>query len=229
MGITFKDPSDELRAKQHLPPGASMVSLVFPDSAAQAAGFEVGDIVVGTPSEPFTSKNQVRQWTMLSDIGKPAKLVILRDGKRRQVSITPRPYPMKWPSLPGPMQVGSAAPKVDFERYRGALGANLHKKHILYFWATWCGPCKASLPELLAFEKVLDAFFKKFSSPFPDTIAIDELRRAFVAYGVSGTPAFVLVDEKGKVAAYQVGYDPSAGLALPEWSWSGRKVHAPGP
>jgi len=210
MGISFKDPSDAVRTKSHLSTGASMVNLVYPDSPAKAAGLEVGDVVLGPPGAPFSTKNQIRAWTMLSPIGKPGALEILRDGKRRVVSVVPAPYPVKWPALPGPVQVGAAAPKVELHGYRGAVADHLRKKHILYFWATWCGPCKAALPELLAYEKathvpviavtdedskVLDGFVKKFTSPFPNAIASDEMRQAFVAYGVSGTPTFVLVDE----------------------------------
>jgi len=76
---------------------------------------------------------------------------------------------------------------------------------------------------------VLDAFFKKWSTPFPAAVGVDEFRRSFVTYGVSGTPTFVLVDDKGTVAAHQVGYDPGTGLALPGWTWSGRKAPAAKP
>jgi thiol-disulfide isomerase/thioredoxin len=244
MGISFKDPSDAVRAKSHLSSGASAVSLVYPDSPAKAAGLEVGDVVIGPPGAPFSTKNQIRAWTMLSPVGKSGALEILRDGKRRVVSVVPAPYPVKWPALPGPVQVGSVAPKIELHGYRGAVADHLRKKHVLYFWATWCGPCKAALPELLAFEKethtpvvavtdegskVLDGFVKKFTSPFPNAIGSDELRQAFVAYGVSGTPTFVLVDEHGKVLAQQVGYDARAGLAFPGWTWQGRPAAAAAP
>jgi thiol-disulfide isomerase/thioredoxin len=237
LGIVFKEPTDVLRTKWKLSPGASMVSVVYPDSPAKAAGLEVGDLVLGQPGAPFSTKNQIRAWTMLSPVGKSASLEILREGKHRVLSVTPAPYPVKWPSLPGPVQVGTTAPKVDLKPYRGAVAEALRKRHVLYFWATWCGPCKAALPELLAFEKetktkvvavtdeepaVLDAFIKKFASPFPNLIAMDELRRSFVAYGVGGTPMFVLVDEHGKVLAQKLGYDTRAGLEFPGWTWSGR-------
>ncbi len=61
-------------------------------------------------------------------------------------------------------------------------------------------------------------------------MAIDEYRRAFVAYGVSGTPTFVLIDGAGKVQGYANGYNPEKGLALEGWTWAERpKAAAPPP
>jgi len=66
----------------------------------------------------------------------------------------------------------------------------------------------------------LDAFFTKYDTPFPAIIAVDELRRSFLAYGVSGTPTFVLADTAGKVQSVLIGYRSEVGLALPSWSWT---------
>jgi hypothetical protein len=46
-------------------------------------------------------------------------------------------------------------------------------------------------------------------------VAIDKRRATFVAYGVSGTPSFVLVDEQGNVRATATGYSAEKGLGLP--------------
>jgi len=66
----------------------------------------------------------------------------------------------------------------------------------------------------------LDTFFKKFEKPFPETVAMDEYRKAFLAYGVSGTPTFVLLDGAGKVRSYATGYTPEKGLGVTGWSWT---------
>jgi len=66
----------------------------------------------------------------------------------------------------------------------------------------------------------LDAFFNKYHAPFPAIVAVDGLRKSFLAYGVSGTPTFVLADAAGKVQSVTVGYRTEAGLALPGWSWT---------
>ena len=87
---------------------------------AQSAGIEAGDVILGPPNAPFTDQNQVREWTMLSTVGHPRELLILRGTDQQRVTLTPGAYPRKWPKLPGPPKVGSVAPSLHLAEYRGA-------------------------------------------------------------------------------------------------------------
>lgn len=72
----------------------------------------------------------------------------------------------------------------------------------------------------------LDAFFTKYDGPFPAIVAIDELRRSLLAYGVSGPPTFVLADATGKVQSIASGYRADTGLPVTGWAWSRRSLGA---
>ena len=240
MGINFRPTTDETRKKLALAGGATSVLTVYPDSPALAAGLEVGDIVLGPPGRPFTEPRQIREWTMLSAAGQPQKLDVRRGDETIQITLVPKPYPVRLPELPGPPKIGSLAPELRVAPYRGTLPAALAdgKPHLLFFWATWCVPCKASLPEVLAFERErdtqviavtdepseqLDAFFAHWQDPFPTTVGVDELRRAFQAYAVSGTPTYVLVDGEGHVRSQTTGYTPEKSLGIEGWKWDGKR------
>ena len=248
LGIRFTDVPASVRRAHDLPPGASSIQAVYADSPAAAADLQAGDVILGPPAAPFEDPRQVREWTMLAPVDQPAPLAVLRGRETVEKTIVPKPFPMKWPELSGPPRVSSGAPAwkpLQLTAYRGDLPSDLRGAgpHLLFFWATWCSPCKAALPELLAFERerktpvvaitdetgeTLDAFFGSFAQPFPGRVASDEQRRAFLAYGVSGTPTFVLVDGGGIIRALAVGYTPATGLEIPGWTWSGRSAGAPG-
>ncbi len=241
MGVRFRQASAMRRKQYRLQDGAVSVLTVYPDSPAKKAGIEVGDIVLGPPEAPFTERERIREWVMTASIGEPHPLLVQRGDEPRQITLTPKPYPLKWPELPGPPKVGSTAPALPkVETYRGTVLPEVVRggPYLLFFWATWCTPCKAALPEVVAFErerdtkviaitdelpKQLDAFFAKYDGPFPETVAWDEFRRSFLAYGVSGTPGFVLVDSNGKVRKTWTGYRADRGLEIAGWSWAGRE------
>src|SRR5438094_151868 len=237
MGIRFKQAEVETWEHHRLEAGAVAVEAVYPDSPAEAAGVQVGDVILGPPGAPFKENQQIREWTMLSKIGEPAPLLVLRGDRELRVTLAPKPYPLQWTTAAGPPKVDAPAPAVTLTAYRGSVPPRLAdgNAHLLFFWATYCGPCKASLPEVLPFDperhtqviavtdelrEQLDAFFKKFDRPFPETVAMDEYRKAFLAFGVSGTPTFVLLDGAGKVRSYATGYTPEKGLGVAGWSWT---------
>jgi thiol-disulfide isomerase/thioredoxin len=237
LGIRYRPPSQSERSRHALAPGASVVSAVLPDGPAQEAGLQVGDILLGPPSAPFAEPDAVREWTMQGTIGRSQPLRLLRDGEEQEVSIRLAAYPLELPALPGPPEVGSIAP---------ALGAVLSaevaplppgKPRLYFFWATWCGYCKRALPELAAFSSQRDVpvvaitdedpedvteFVRQHPGPLPERIATDRRRELFERYGVSGTPTFVLVDERGVVRHVQTGYDARKGIGIAGWRWDGK-------
>ncbi|HYA26986.1 MAG TPA: TlpA disulfide reductase family protein [Thermodesulfovibrionales bacterium] len=114
-----------------------------------------------------------------------------------------------------------------------ALSSLRGKVVILEFWATWCPPCRESVPELngiykkykgknfellgIAIDKGKNApsevseFVKKHVVIYP--VLVDD-KDVNSAYEVSGIPAMFVIDKEGKVVKSLAGYIPGIGEAL---------------
>jgi len=96
---------------------------------------------------------------------------------------------------------------------------------VLNFWAPWCGPCRAEVPQFSRFARnnpevvvlgiatdgepaQLRASAKKLGMDYPVVVAD---RATVDAYGVSTLPTTVFVDEQGAVAGAHTGM-----LTLPQ-------------
>lgn len=128
-----------------------------------------------------------------------------------------------------PTEYPKPAPKFDLRDLKGnpiTLASLKGKPVLLDFWATWCAPCRKSMPELQELhEKYAARGFtvvgvaidegpsakskvtkyiaaKKFTYP----IALDDGKHpAWEAFRVKAVPAAFLIDAKGQVVAQWLG------------------------
>jgi thiol-disulfide isomerase/thioredoxin len=92
----------------------------------------------------------------------------------------------------------------------------------LNFWATWCGPCRAEVPDIdklhdtlkndafavLAVDlredrRIVSSFMARESLDFP--VYLDPDGRIAGLYGVNGIPTTYLIDPDGRIAGRAVG------------------------
>jgi thiol-disulfide isomerase/thioredoxin len=234
LGIRFRPVTEEQQKRFGVERGAALVEQVYPGSPAGAAGLKPGDLVLGTPGRRFAEPREIKEWTMTSPRDVPVTLTVLRDGATRDVPVTLVPMPTKLPALPPPPAKGDDAPALGSLRFVRSgpeeARALLARRHVLFFWATWCGPCKSSVPELLEWsrsagvpvlaitdedENVVRKFLEGWPRPFPERVAADPARASWLGYGVNGTPTFVLVGDDGKIEWRKVGYNAKDGLGAP--------------
>ena len=75
-------------------------------------------------------------------------------------------------------------------------------KTILYFTASWCGPCKALAPRMEKLSGQIN--YKK--------IDVDGNQDLSIKYGVRNVPSLVLVNENGEELNRMVGVQPDQAI-----------------
>ena len=118
---------------------------------------------------------------------------------------------------------GDAAPKFTLKNLAGedvAVEAK-GKPYIINFWATWCPPCQAEIPDLAAFHAAhkdavdfyavnlqedaapVEKFMAERKADLP--VVLDTKGAAANLYGVRAIPTTVVVDAEGQVVYRKTG------------------------
>ncbi|MBL0308712.1 MAG: TlpA family protein disulfide reductase [Bacteroidetes bacterium] len=123
------------------------------------------------------------------------------------------------------MAVGKEAPDIDLKDPNGKnikLSSLKGKVVLLDFWASWCGPCRVEMPNVVSvYKKYKDKGFTVYSvsldkeaNAWKNSIAalgmvwenhVSDLKywqsEAALRYGVQGIPAAYLLDRNGIIIA----------------------------
>ena len=110
--------------------------------------------------------------------------------------------------------------------------SSLKGKYVLIdFWASWCGPCKASFPHMkqvyqkyksdkfeiysISIDKDKAAWLKELNNQaLPWLQALDTKEISQSGFAVTGVPTTYLISPEGKILLKEVGFNPSGNGAI---------------
>jgi cytochrome c biogenesis protein CcmG/thiol:disulfide interchange protein DsbE len=125
-------------------------------------------------------------------------------------------------------EIGTIAPDFSLKDLKGRnVSLSHYKGHVvlLDFWATWCPPCQATIPELVSVEQKyrgkgvvvlgiaiddggdvamrLSAFSKDHGMNYPVLLGSDAIEDR---YNIRSIPTMFLIDKSGKIQDLYMGY-----------------------
>lgn len=226
LGIAFQDVAAEavpppLQAKA--PGGVVRVVQVFKGTSADQAGLQVDDYILAINGQELNGRKTLLDSIHAHGVGDVVTLILGRSDKRQIQKMALSPKPEDMTSLTKSL-LGSVAPDLEGAYYQGDAGLlakNKGKVILLDFWATWCGPCRRTLPELDAVYQAyqdkgvvvigvssetrpeLEAFQK--SSPVSYPLFQDVAQLTTRKYQAFAYPTLVLIDKQGTVQRVEVG------------------------
>ena len=189
---------------------------VHPGSGCVAAGIVAGDQLIGFAGKPLAEMSQISSVISTAKAGQSVDVEVLRAGKKlkMKVKLTDRPDDIS--SLTG-SAIGSKMAEFGKNFYQnGEKRKQKPKATLLDFWATWCGPCRQTLPILesiysklgnqglevigIADENLstLNAFYERqHKSPYP--LYRDATKELWRRYGIRAVPTLMLLDSEGYI------------------------------
>ncbi len=192
-----------------------------PQAPTQSASTETA-----SKKAPALASSQPDTQVILADANQPTSLGDLARLARAKKKDEPKAAKViDDENMPrGGIPIGGSAPGSSSSSSKSG-----EKLVLLDFWASWCGPCRESLPDLKRFQST-------FSSDQLQVVSISEDRdentwNSFVSqnqmtweqqfdgngesarrYGVQGFPTYILTDSNGTILRRYEGEDPSQSL-----------------
>jgi thiol-disulfide isomerase/thioredoxin len=165
----------------------------------------------------------------------PEESALLRSFREWKLAYTPEPVLPEAGGESSPL-LTKDAPTFTLPLLAGGdfdLAKEKGKVIVLDFWATWCGPCVKSLPDMIAKMAEFDPSKVRFIAvnqaepsdqvkAFLETrgwkmeVALDGFQRVGQQFKVEGIPHTVIIDTEGKVAFVKTGYSPDGADKLAE-------------
>ncbi|MFN4216562.1 MAG: TlpA disulfide reductase family protein [Brevinematales bacterium] len=153
---------------------------------------------------------QKKLWIGLAALILIAGGTLLALGKKSQKNEFPQAPLFAEPTIFGDSMIR-------LEAYRG-------KVVLLNFWATWCPPCQAEIPDLIRLHKefadrlvvigvsldrgpnareLVQDFYKKFGINYPVIMGTDQMAMRYG--GISAIPTSFVIDKQGRIVEKIVG------------------------